>query len=195
MATKQQPAERTLDTEFFGRDVSFDYSETWVGYSLLGLRLVMAWVFLTAGLEKWADGGWGDPLYWSSQGFLENAVAEANPLHGLFLWFADYGAVVDPMVIFGQVLIGLALLLGVLVRFAAFMGGIQMFFFWTAAWNAGLAEGLPVDNGYLIDSSFVYLLLLFALGAWGAGRIVGLDAKLEETSVVRNNPWLRYLLG
>ncbi len=195
MATKRQPAENRLDTELLGRDVSFNYSETWVGYSLLGLRLVMAWVFLQAGLEKWADGGWGDPLAWSSTGFLENAVAEANPLHGLFTWFANYGSIVDPLVIFGQILIGLALFFGILVRFAAMMGGIQMIFFWTAAWQDGLMAGFPVENGYFIDSSFVYLLLLFGLGAWGAGRVLGLDAKLEQSSLVRNNPWLRYFLG
>lgn len=86
MATKRRPAELTLDTEVLGRSVTFNYSETWVGYSLLGLRLVMAWVFLQAGLSKWAEGGWGEPLSWSSASFLEHAVAEANPLHGLFSW-------------------------------------------------------------------------------------------------------------
>lgn len=195
MATRRQPAEERLDTELLGRNVSFNYSETWVGYSLLGLRLVMAWVFLQAGLEKLSEGGWGDPLAWSSTGFLENAVAPANPLHGLFTWFANYGSIVDPLVIFGQILIGLALLLGILVRFAALMGGLQMFFFWTAAWQGGLMEGFPVEHGYFVDYTLVYMLLLFGLGAWGAGRVLGLDARLEETDLVRNNPWMRYLLG
>lgn len=193
MAT--QPSERQLDSELLGRNVSFKYADSWLGYSLISLRLVMAWIFLQAGLSKWADSGWGDPLAWSSAGFLENAVAEANPLYGLFTWFANYTAVVDPLVIFGQVLIGLALLFGVVVRFAALMGAAQMFFFWTAAWEGGVMAGLPVTNGYVIDSSFVYLLLLFGLGAWGAGRILGLDAKLEQTAIVQKNPWLRYLLG
>jgi thiosulfate dehydrogenase [quinone] large subunit len=184
-----------MDTELLGRNVSFNYSETWVGYSLLSLRIVMAWVFLQAGLEKWSEGGWGDPLAWSSQGFLENAIAPANPLHGLFSWFAEYTAIVDPMVVFGQILIGLALLLGILVRFSALMGGLMMLFFWTAAWQDGLMAGFPVQHGYFVDSSFVYLLLLFGLGAWGAGRVVGVDAMLEESSIVQNNPWLRYLLG
>lgn len=190
-----QPSERTLQTEFAGREVEFNYSETWLAYSMLGLRLVMAWVFLQAGLEKLLDGGIGEPLHWSSAGFLQNAVAEANPLHGLFVWFADYGAIIDPLVIFGQLLIGLALLLGVFFRFAALMGGLQMVLFWTAAWEGGLAEGLPMTNGYVIDSSFVYMLLLFGLGAWGAGRILGIDRRLEETEIVQNNPWLRFFLG
>ncbi|OIB56140.1 DoxX family protein [Natrialba sp. SSL1] len=195
MAAQRQPSERTLESSFAGRSVSFNYSDTWVAYSIVGLRLVMAWVFLQAGIEKLAEGGFGDPVAWSSAGYLNNAVPEANPLSGLFLWFSEFAAVVDPLVVFGQILIGLALLAGIFFRFAALMGSVQMLFFWTAAWQGGLAAGFPVDNGYFIDSSFVYMLLLFGLAAWGAGRIFGIDGILEQTDIVRSNPWLRYLLG
>ncbi|TQQ82821.1 DoxX family protein [Halonotius terrestris] len=191
----REPAERTLRSELLGRPVAFNYSETWLGYSMLALRVVMAWVFLQAGLAKLFEGGLSDPLAWSSAGFLNNAIAEANPLYGVFQFFANYTAIIDPMVVFGQILIGLALLFGIFVRFAALMGAIQMTFFWTAAWQGGLMAGFPVAHGYFVDSSFVYLLLLFGLGAWGAGRILGIDAALEETAIVRNNPSLRYLLG
>ena len=193
MAT--QPSERTLRADLLGRNVDFNYSETWLAYSMLGLRVVMAWVFLQAGLSKLFEGGLADPLAWSSVGFLQNAIADANPLQGLFLFFADYAAIVDPMVVFGQILIGLALLFGFFFRFAALMGAIQMSMFWTAAWQGGLMDGFPVAHGYFVDSSLVYLLLLFGLGAWGAGRIVGIDRALEETELVRNTPALRYLLG
>lgn len=193
MATR--PAERTLQSELLGRTIEFDYSETWLAYSMLGLRVVMAWVFLQAGLSKLFEGRAGDPLAWSSASFLENAVAPANPLSGLFGWFAGYAAVVDPLVIFGQILIGLALLFGVFFRFAALMGALMMALFWTAAWQGGLAAGLPMANGYVIDSSFVYMLLLFGLGAWGAGRLLGIDRRLEESATVERHSWLRYLLG
>jgi thiosulfate dehydrogenase [quinone] large subunit len=190
-----QPSERTLRSELLGNEVTFNYSETWLAYSMLGLRIVMAWVFLQAGLSKLFEGGLADPLAWSSTGFLQNAIAEANPLHGLFLFFADYAAIVDPMVVFGQILIGLALLFGAFFRFAALMGAIQLSLFWTAAWQGGLMAGFPVAHGYFVDSSFVYMLLLFGLGAWGAGRILGVDRVLEETELVENTPWLRYVLG
>lgn len=195
VATQRKPAERTLETELFGQQVNFEYSETWVGYSVLALRLVMAYVLLSAGLEKLAEGGWTNPGEWTAEGFLVHAVAEDNPMGGLFEWFAEYTAVIDPLVMWTQILIGLALLLGLFVRLACLGGAMQMLLFWMAAWTGGLAAGLPVENGYVIDSSFVYALLLFGLGAVGAGRILGLDAKLEQTSIVQNNPWLRYLLG
>lgn len=193
MSTK--PVERTLETEFAGRNVSFNYSETWVGYSVLSLRLVMGFILFTAGLGKLAEDGWTNFGGFSAEGYLVHGVDEANPLKWLFTTFADFLFIVDPLVMWTQILIGLALLLGVFVRLAAFGGAIQMLFFWMGAWEGGLMAGLPVENGYLIDSSFVYALVLFGLGAWGAGRILGLDSKLETTAVVENNPWLRYLLG
>lgn len=190
-----EPNERTLRSELFGQQVMFNYSETWLAYSMVGLRFVIAWVFLQAGLEKLLEGGIGDPLAWSSADFLEHAIAPENPISGLFAWFGEYAALVDPLVIFGQLLIGIALFLGLFFRFAAFMGAVMMALFWTAAWEGGVMAGLPVENGYVIDSSFVYMLLLFGLGAWGAGRLLGFDRALERTDFVRNNPWLRFVLG
>lgn len=190
-----QPAERTVEAELFGRETRFNYSETWLSYSLLGLRLVMAWVFLQAGLEKLATDGWTNVGGFTAEGYLVHGIAEANPLKGLFVFFVDVLWLVDPLVMFGQILIGLALLLGVFFRFAALVGSLQMLFFWTGNWEGGLTAGFPVEHGYFVTSELVYLLLLFGLGAWGAGRIFGLDRRLEGTDVVENNPWLRYLLG
>lgn len=190
-----RPAEQTAQTELFGRDVSFNYSETWLGYAMLGLRLVMGYVIFSAGLGKLAEGGWTNPGAWTAEGYLVHGIAEANPLRGMFLFFAEMLWLIDPLVMWTQILIGLALLTGTFVRLAAFGGALQMLLFWVGAWEGGLMAGLPVANGYVIDSSFVYALILFGLGAWGAGRLLGLDAKLESTAIVQNNPWLRYLLG
>ena len=152
-------------------------------------------MFLQAGLEKLAEGGWTNVGAFSAEGYLVHGIAEANPLKGAFLFFAEYTAILDPLVMFGQVLIGLALLFGVLFRFAALMGSIRMFFFWTGAWQGGLMAGFPVEHGHFVTSQLVYLLLLFGLGAWGAGRVLGLNRRLEATPVVENNPTLRYPLG
>jgi len=195
MSRDRSPAERTLDTELFGRPVTFDYSETWLGYSMVGLRIVMAWVFLQAGLEKLADSGWTNIGGWSAEGFLVHGINQANPFAPLFDFFADYLAIVEPMVMFGQILIGLALLVGALVRFTALCGGLMMLLFWLASFQGGFAAGLPIEHGYVVTETLVYALLLFGLGAWGAGRILGVDSWLEEQAIVQENPSLRYLLG
>ena len=188
-----------METVIGGREITFNYSETWLGYSILGLRLVMAYVLLSAGLEKLAEGGWTNFGGWSAEGYLDPdsgfGVGPDNPFAGVFAELAAQSAIVDPMVMWTQILIGLALLFGVLFRLAVLGAALQMLLFWIAAFEGGIMAGLPVQHGYLIDSSFVYALVLFGLGAWGAGRILGVDAYLEELDVVQDNPWLKYLLG
>lgn len=179
---------RELRTEIFGKPVRLTYSETWVGTSLLAGRLIMAYIFLQAGLEKLFDPGW------SAAGFLANAVADGNPFQAFFTGMAG-NVVVDQLVIWGQLLIGVALLLGLLTRFAAFWGAVMMVLFWMASLEGGLMQGLPVEHGWIVTYHLVYAVLLFALGAWGAGRVLGLDRKLEVSSFVQDNPWLRYILG
>ncbi len=177
-----------LNLEIFNKEQHIKYSEKTLGYSILSLRLVIGWVFLQAGLSKLLDPDW------SAGGFL-GGVPEANPFIELFTWFAGNTAVIDPLVIYGQVLIGLALILGVFFRFTALAGALQMLLFWLASFEGGITQGLPVEHGYLVNDVLVYALLLFGLGALGAGRLYGLDRKLEEHSLVEKYPWLKYLLG
>ncbi|SEO60455.1 thiosulfate dehydrogenase [quinone] large subunit [Halogranum amylolyticum] len=173
---------RQLDTELFGRDVEFEYSERWFGYALLGLRVVMGWTFFYAGITKVLD------PEWSASGFLLNAIPAGNPFAGFWPMLAnEYVGVIDPLNAWGLTLVGLALLLGAFVRWAAFWGAVMMLFYWAAS--------LPLENGLVIDDHLVYALLLFGLGAFGAGRLLGLDAVIEETEFVRQTPALRLFLG
>lgn len=185
-----QPVERELDAELFGRSIRFNYSETWIAYAVLSLRLVMAYVFLSAGIQKLLDPGW------TAQGFLMGAVHDANPLKPMFTWMAEgWLWLIDPLNVFGQVLIGLALLFGVFTRVAVFFGAMMMLLYWLTQFQGGLLAGLPVANGYVVTYHLVYAFILFGLGAVGAGRVLGLAPKIEESDVVRSNPWLKYLLG
>lgn len=180
--------ERSIQGAVAGREFTWTYSPEWVAEALLGLRLVMGWVFLQAGIEKIVD-----PT-WTAAGYLRFAVHENNPFRDAFVDMAGSG-LVDGLVIWGLTLIGLALLTGTLVRFAAFWGAIMMAFFWASALQGGLLAGLPLEHGWVVDDHVVYAVLLFGLGALGAGRILGVDAWLEETAPVRDRPWLRLLLG
>ncbi|WP_248515140.1 DoxX family protein [Salinarchaeum laminariae] len=200
MATDRKPAERTLEAELFGRDVTFDYSESWIAYSVVLLRVAMGWIFLQAGLEKWTangiDGIQDQPLTggFSAAGYLNNALHPDNPAQDLFAEMA--GATwVDPLVVWGQILIGVALIVGILVRWSAFWGALMMLLFWLSHLQGGILAGLPVEHGWVVDETVVYVLLLFGLAAIGAGRIFGLDAKLEQSEIVQNNAWLRFLMG
>ncbi|MFC6725950.1 phosphoribosylformylglycinamidine synthase subunit PurQ, partial [Halobium palmae] len=126
----------------FGREVRFDYSESWIGYSLFLLRVVMGWVLFQGGITKVLD------PEWTAAGFLLNAIPEGNPLMGLWSTLGtDYVGIIDPLNAWGLTLTGLALLVGAFVRWSAFWGAVMMLFYWLAALQGGLLQGLPIAHG------------------------------------------------
>ena len=181
---------RPMDTELFGRSVSFEYSEHWVGYSLVILRVTMGWVLFQGGIVKVLDPSW------SASGFLLNGIPQGNPLMGFWATLANnYIAIIDPLNAWGLTLTGLLLMLGLAVRWSAFWGAVMMLFYWLASLQGGLLAGLPLAHGWVVDDHLVYAALLFGLGAFGSGRILGLDSYLEDMDFVQNNRWLRLFLG
>jgi len=147
----------------------------------LGLRLSMGWIFIWSGFDKLITD-------FSARGFLING--SSGPLKDMFVNMGQSGTaldVVDPLVIYGQILIGLALILGVFTRIALLMAAIQMFLFY-------LVQLWPPNNPFL-DDHLVYILIFALLGALGAGRILGLDAFIENRGPVRRISALKLVLG
>lgn len=154
-----------MEAELFGREVSFEYSETWVGYSLLILRLIMGWVFFYAGVTKVLN------PEWSAEGFLLNAVPEANPFTGFWTALAtDWLWLVDPLNAWGLTLVGAALILGVAVRWSAFWGAVMMVFYWLASF--------PLEHAILMDAAVVWWIPSLC---WPAQR-----ANTREASLCRS---------
>jgi thiosulfate dehydrogenase [quinone] large subunit len=186
---------RQLDAEIFGRETHFEYSESWIGYALVTLRVVMGWTLFQGGITKLITYLDADPANnWTAAGYLANAIPEGNPFGAMFAAMAG-SPTVDVLVMWGLTLTGLGLILGALVRWNAFWGAVMMLVFWAASLQGGLAAGLPLEHGWVVDDHVVYAALLFGLGAIGAGRLLGLDAYIEEMEFVQNNRWLRLLLG
>ncbi len=182
MAT--QPSENRLETELFGRGVSFSVSGTWVAYWLVVLRVVAGWWLLHAGLDKFAnwpfDAGWfvGGAAAGTTLGPVVTLFGD-----GILLTFTNWAVPI------GQVLIGLGLIVGALTRAAAFFGAFLMVFFYfingeTGGWAHGVVTG-----------ELLGLLIFGMIATVGAGRVLGIDAYLAESDIVRKYPRLRYLIG
>ena len=156
---------------------------------ILALHLMMGIAFFQSGLDKVLSGSF------SAAGYLQNAPpANGSPAADLFVamgetgWFVDFVNIAVP---WGEVLIGLGLIVGCLTRLAAFWGAFLMLLFYLGNWD--------VTHGY-INGDFAYMLVFLAVAAFGAGRILGLDAYIEQYDVggqplVERFPLSRYLLG
>lgn len=173
----------TNKTNALGTGYDFEEAGPAAGYVLLAVRLIVGYWFLHAGWTKFAFVA-GEPF--DAAGYLANAQ---TPIAGLFQFVAGTPWLLDLtnlMIPLGEFLIGLGIIVGALTRLAAFFGGflMAMFYLGNADWGNGLV------NGDLLG-----LLLFVIVGAFAAGRIMGVDAVLEDTAFVKQHPKLRYLLG
>ncbi|NGM68159.1 DoxX family membrane protein [Natronolimnobius sp. AArcel1] len=157
---------------------------------VVGLRVTMGLAFLGAGLGKLTIFA-GEAF--DASGYLMGAE---GPLAGVFGAMAANPALIDiinVVVPATQILIGVGLLVGGLVRLAALGGAMQMSMFYLASWDVAGPLGF-------VNSDFVYLVVFLAIGAFGAGRILGADRYIEQLEVggqalIERYPKLRYLLG
>ena len=138
----------------------------------LPIRVWLGWQWLVAGWEKVINPAWlqsGVAL----KGFLASSAsavsASGKPvIH--YTWYADFlkmlvssGSYVwmAKLVSFGELLVGIALILGIFTGFAAFFGGFMNF-------NYLMAGAVSVNPMFLVLS--VTLLL-----AWKVSGYIGLD--------------------
>ena len=145
------------------------------------MRLTMGWIFVYSGFDKLING-------FSAGGFLTHATR--GPLAGWFQGLGENSAalnVIDPLVVWGEILIGLALVFGVMTRWAAFWGATMMFLFYLAQF--------PPEHNPFMEYYLIYMLVLGVIGALGAGRILGLDNVIERLPWVRRTPGVSFLLG
>jgi thiosulfate dehydrogenase (quinone) large subunit len=150
------------------------------------LRIAVGIIFLWAGLEKVLGSG---PEGFDAAGFLQFGTAGSlawpfvgEPVEGAIynptqaIWSALAGndvamSIVNILVPWGQIGIGLSLILGLLTRFGAVMGALMMLFFFFAAWE--------FDHG-VVNQHLTYTVVCLALAGLGAGRYYGLDAALAD---------------
>jgi len=158
------------------------------------LRLFAGVLMFFAGIEKILYTTWGGHTSsWTARGFLLNA-ATGSPFHD---WFASMAgsAAVDSLVMWGEVLIGLALILGLLTRLAALFGIVENGLFWIASYRAGVGPwGVGWSNGPLeLNAALIAMYIFFILA--GAGLVLGLDMYIHKLEPVKSKAWLRAFFG
>lgn len=138
---------------------------------LVLLRVAIGWHFLYEGIVK---------LFipnWTSGGYLENSRWIFSDI---FQWIASAPGVlnlVDSLMVWGLILIGLGLMLGAFTRIATWAGIFILTLFYVAYPPfIGLDYGVPAEGMYLIvNKNLIELLALLLLAKFSTGHILGLD--------------------
>ena len=150
------------------------------------LRLGMGWILLWAFLDKLfglgftttPDKAW---LVGNSptSGFLLNATK--GPFAEFFKGLAG-NILVDWLFMIGLLLIGLALIFGILVSIAAYSGTLLFLLMWLAV--------LPPEHNPFLDEHIIYSLVLIALSYVKAGRYFGYGKKWIKIGLVKKYQFL-----
>lgn len=132
--------------------------------SLVFLRITAGGLFLYAGLSHLLDKGF------SAAGYITHA---AN-FTGFFNWLASPALLpfINQLNIWALTLLGVSLILGIFVRYAAPLGAVLMFLYYIV-----LPFPFPDAHSFLIDEHIILIGSLLVLAALDSGKIWGLDAK------------------
>lgn len=135
------------------------------------LRIYVGWQWLTAGWHKATGGGWiGAEAGGAVSGFLKGALAKTAGDHpdvtGGYAWFIEHvalpnAALFSHLVTFGELTVGVALILGLFTGAAAFLGGFL---------NANFLLAGTVSSNPVLFILATWLVLGWRVAGW-----LGLD--------------------
>lgn len=166
--------------------------------AILVLRFAIGWIFLwpfldktfglgysTAGAKSWINGG--SP----TKGFLGHV--QVGPFQSAFRGMAGNGFI-DWLFMLTLLGVGVALMLGVVLRIAAISGSILLVLMWAAEWpmaqHTSVGDATSSTNPFL-DDHLVFVICLVIIAALGTASARGLGKWWCSRPIVAAHPIMR----
>jgi len=142
-----------------------------ISYLLVFIRMAIGWHFLYEGISKVLAGSWSSAAYMAGSKWI---------FAPLFHWMSGYAgivSIVDFLNIWGMILVGLGLMLGVLTRWASAGGALMLLFYFIAYPPIpGYTLGVPVEGSYLwVNKNLIEFFVLLSLSFLPTGYLFGFD--------------------
>ena len=164
------------------------FSTNWKKFFLTVLRFAIGWHFLYEGLAKLFTPDW------SAYNYLINAT---GPFSGMYQWMASSQSilqVVDFLNVFGLIIIGISLFVGVFARYAAIAGValLTLYYFAYPPFGASLVhntEGqLYIVNKVLIEAMALLVFVFSRERGFGIDNLLALFAKSKIEEQEKKHP-------
>ena len=138
--------------------------------SIFLLRISLGFLFFYAGITKIMDPNW------SAAGYLRGA----KTFPGLYQWFASDANIVWINLVneWGLALIGLAMIIGLFVRWASLGGILFMVLYYLPI----LTFPYIAPHSYIVEEHVIYALVFLLLFATNAGKFWGADGIFRKHS-------------
>ncbi|MFA6129284.1 MAG: DoxX family membrane protein, partial [Bacteroidales bacterium] len=140
-------------------------------YLLTGLRMIVGWHFLYEGITKLMSTGWSAKMYlmgskWIFADIFHQMAASAGIMK-----------VVDFLNIWGLILIGLSLFVGLLVRWSSIAGAVLLLFYFVAYPPIpGYTFGAVTEGSYLwVNKTLIEFFILLVFTALPVDFFFGFD--------------------
>ena len=150
------------------------FADTRFSLVWLAIRLYVGWIWFQAGIEKVQNPLWVGPKAGVAlTGFIARALEKTQGTHpDVQMWYGDFlnnfvignAAFFSQVVAFGEVLVGVGLILGILTGIAAFFGAFMNMNF--------LLAGTVSINPILFVCELFLILAWRVAGWWGVDRFI-----------------------
>jgi len=134
-------------------------NENWKTWIITFLRIAIGWHFLYEGFSKLPLGTWSSYRY---------LIHSAGPIQSFYHWIANSSVLLqlsDLLNIFGLIIIGLALFLGIFTRLASLAGAFLLILYYFAypPFGASIMQ-LSGEHLYIINKQLIESIALLLLG-------------------------------
>lgn len=140
------------------------------GLTMFLLRIAMGWVFLYSGITKLQN------PEWSAKGYLLSAKTFSS-FYAMLANNPQYLEWVNFLNVWGQIIIGAMLILGLGVFLAALAGFVMMILYYFPV----LEFPMIGANSYLVDEHIIYALAFLVFIGFSAGGYWGLDGYIWKS--------------
>ncbi len=167
-----------IQSSFFAKVWDFIFADTKASFLWLLVRLYLGWTWLEAGIEKFKNPAWtgstaGSAIKVFLLGALKKTTGDHPDVQNWYAWFINHAVLPHAtlfsyLVTYGEILVGIALILGLFTALSSFFGAFMNM-------NYLLAGTVSINPILLI-------LAMLLLAAHKIAGHIGLDYFIDKRS-------------
>jgi thiosulfate dehydrogenase (quinone) large subunit len=157
-------------------NLSQSYSN-WQIFALTFMRVLIGWHFLYEGLVKL----FSTPA-WTAKSYLIGSVGPFSPVFKAMASSSTVQFIIDNLNIWGLILIGLSLFIGLFAKYAKLLGILLLLFYYLAypPFASLITNTLVEGNYWIVNKNFIEMAALFVLFLFPSSQITGIDRYLQK---------------